>query len=65
MRKLEFLIGDALRLGATDVITAGAVQSNHCRATVAACVVSGLRPTVVLDTDDPDQRAAGTSSWIG
>jgi L-cysteate sulfo-lyase len=59
VRKLEFLIADALKQGATDVITAGAVQSNHCRATVAACVVTGLRPTVVLDTDDPDQTAQG------
>ena len=32
-RKLEFLIGDALDKNADVVITAGAVQSNHCRQT--------------------------------
>jgi D-cysteine desulfhydrase family pyridoxal phosphate-dependent enzyme len=59
VRKLEFLIADALRRGATDVITAGAVQSNHCRATVAACVLHDLQTTVVLDTEDPDQSPQG------
>jgi L-cysteate sulfo-lyase len=32
-RKLEFLLGDALTLGADTVLTQGAVQSNHCRQT--------------------------------
>ena len=35
-RKLEFLIGDARREGATTVVTTGAVQSNHARMTAAA-----------------------------
>ncbi|HQY30045.1 MAG TPA: D-cysteine desulfhydrase family protein, partial [Thermomicrobiales bacterium] len=59
VRKLEFLIGDALAQGCTDVLTAGAEQSNHCRATAAACVVAGLRPTLVLDTDHPEQAPQG------
>jgi 1-aminocyclopropane-1-carboxylate deaminase/D-cysteine desulfhydrase-like pyridoxal-dependent ACC family enzyme len=33
VRKLEFLLGDAIALGATDVITFGAAGSNHALAT--------------------------------
>ena len=45
VRKLEFLVADALARGATVLITAGAAQSNHSRATAAAAVVCvcGLR----------------------
>ena len=35
-RKLEYLLAEAVASGATHVITAGAVQSNHCRATAIA-----------------------------
>ena len=35
-RKLEFLLGDALRRGARSIVTVGAGQSNHCRMTAAA-----------------------------
>ena len=35
-RKLEFLVADALSKGADTLITCGAVQSNHCRLTLAA-----------------------------
>ena len=35
-RKLEYLIAEALSQGAKTLITAGAVQSNHCRQTAAA-----------------------------
>src|SRR3954453_22263255 len=49
-RKLEFLVVDALRQGATWLITAGAVQSNHARATAAAARLAGLNVTLVLTT---------------
>src|SRR5689334_5489561 len=48
-RKLEFLIADALNQGADTVITTGAVQSNHCRLTLAAAVKEGLRCRLVLE----------------
>ena len=35
-RKLEFLVADALAQGADTLVTCGAVQSNHCRLTLAA-----------------------------
>lgn len=47
-RKLEFLVGDALRVGADTLITVGAPQSNHCRQTAAAAARAGLRCVLVL-----------------
>ena len=38
-RKLEFLVADALAQGADTLITCGAVQSNHCRLTLAAAAM--------------------------
>ena len=46
-RKLEFLIGDALKNKADVVITAGAVQSNHCRQTAAAATKFGMECIIV------------------
>jgi D-cysteine desulfhydrase family pyridoxal phosphate-dependent enzyme len=51
-RKLEFLIADACRVGATSVVTTGAVQSNHARMTAAAARAAGLGVTLVLTTRD-------------
>lgn len=48
-RKLEFLMADALAQGADTIITTGAVQSNHCRLTLAAAVKEGLRCRLVLE----------------
>jgi D-cysteine desulfhydrase len=36
IRKLEFLLADAIHKKYKKVITAGGLQSNHCRATAAA-----------------------------
>ncbi|HEY8601153.1 MAG TPA: D-cysteine desulfhydrase family protein [Thermomicrobiales bacterium] len=49
-RKLEFLVADALRQGATRLITAGAAQSNHARMTAAAARLAGLDVSLVLTT---------------
>lgn len=53
VRKLEFLLADALATGADTVITCGGAQSNHCRATVLAAVKAGLSSLLLLRTDDP------------
>jgi len=58
-RKLEFLIGDALRHGATTVVTTGAVQSNHARMTAAAARAAGLAATLVLTARQPDPPLQG------
>ncbi len=47
-RKLEFLVGDALRETATVLVTTGGVQSNHARMTAAAGRVVGLGTSLVL-----------------
>jgi len=36
VRKLEFLIAEAKRLGHDSIVTIGGIQSNHCRATAVA-----------------------------
>lgn len=48
VRKLEFLLGDALAGSADTLITCGAPQSNHCRQTAAAAARSGLACHLVL-----------------
>jgi D-cysteine desulfhydrase len=53
-RKLEFLVADALRQGADTLITVGAVQSNHCRLTLAAAVKEGMNCRLVLEQRVPD-----------
>lgn len=36
VRKLEFLIADALKQKSDTIVTVGGIQSNHCRATAVA-----------------------------
>ncbi len=52
-RKLEFLVADALAQGADTLITVGAVQSNHCRLTLAAAAHEGLNCRLVLEQRVP------------
>jgi len=54
-RKLEFLVADALAVGADTLVTCGAPQSNHCRLTLAAAAREGLKCRLVLE-----ERVAGT-----
>jgi D-cysteine desulfhydrase len=48
-RKLEFLVADALAQGADTLVTCGAVQSNHCRITLAAAAKEGLKCRFVIE----------------
>jgi D-cysteine desulfhydrase len=48
LRKLEFLLGDALGQGCDTFITVGGRQSNHARQAAAACARSGLQCELVL-----------------
>jgi D-cysteine desulfhydrase family pyridoxal phosphate-dependent enzyme len=57
-RKLEFLAADALEKGARMLITAGAIQSNHCRQTAAVASRLGLDCILVL-TGDPTGEYSG------
>ena len=53
VRKLEFLIGDALARGCDTLVTGGGRQSNHCRITAAAAARLGLACTIVLTSPRP------------
>src|SRR5215468_11396357 len=59
VRKLEYLIADARRCGATSVITTGAVQSNHARLTAAAARAAGLGVTLVLTARETSPARQG------
>lgn len=48
VRKLEYLIGDAIAKGCDTVFTFGATQSNHAMQTVTACRKYGLKPIIYL-----------------
>ena len=60
VRKLEFVLGGALREGHDTVITCGGVQSNHCRATAAAAARLGLSCHLVLSGERPGTLTANT-----
>jgi D-cysteine desulfhydrase family pyridoxal phosphate-dependent enzyme len=64
-RKLEFLLAEAQANGARRLITAGAIQSNHCRQTAAAAARYGLDCTLVLyapdGQDDPRSNPPAAS----
>jgi len=53
VRKLEFLVGEALAQGCDTLITGGAAQSNHCRQTAAAAAACGLACHLVLGGEAP------------
>ncbi|VAI61293.1 unnamed protein product [Triticum turgidum subsp. durum] len=50
VRKLEFLLADAVAQGADCVITVGGIQSNHCRATAVAAKYLNLDCYLILRT---------------
>lgn len=54
IRKLEFLIGEALAQGADTLITCGTLQSNCCRTVAAVGARLGLRAIVVLKGSRPE-----------
>ncbi|MHC1730087.1 MAG: D-cysteine desulfhydrase [Syntrophobacteraceae bacterium] len=52
-RKLEFVVAEAIAQEADTLITCGAVQSNHCRLTLAAAAKEGLKCRLVLEERVP------------
>ncbi len=72
VRKLEFLVGEALAAGVDTLITTGGVQSNHARQTAAAAAKLGLRCELVLPRmvagRDPAYETSGNRllvEWLG
>lgn len=74
VRKLEFLMADAIAAGADVVVTGGAAQSNHCRQTAAAAAVCGMECHLALGGSPPvclngnlllDTLLGATIHWSG
>lgn len=63
LRKLEFLLGEALAQGCDTFITTGGLQSNHARLSAAAAARTGLSCELVLTRvvprDDEEYRRNG------
>lgn len=59
-RKLEYLVAEAQSHGAKTLITAGAIQSNHCRQTAAAARRAGMDCILVLSGQPPETPEANT-----
>jgi len=57
-RKLELLLAEAQANGARTLITAGAIQSNHCRQTAAAAARFGMDCVLVLTGERPASTSA-------
>jgi 1-aminocyclopropane-1-carboxylate deaminase/D-cysteine desulfhydrase-like pyridoxal-dependent ACC family enzyme len=58
VRKLQYVLAEALASGADTIVTCGAVQSNHARATTAAARRHGLHPVLVANGTPPDRPTA-------
>jgi D-cysteine desulfhydrase len=56
VRKLEFLVGDALATGADTLVATGGPQSNAVRTAMVAARVAGLDPIAVLYGSPPPGR---------
>ena len=59
VRKLEYVVADALAKGADTLVTNGGFQSNHCRATAAIGARLGLRVRLILRCPDPNPPRDG------
>lgn len=55
VRKLEFVVADALAEQCDTLVTCGGVQSNHCRATVLTGARFGLKVHLLLRGNKPNQ----------
>ncbi len=64
IRKLEYLLAEALERGATWIVTCGAVQSNHARATALLAARLGLRSLLFLRTVAPGVAHAATGNLL-
>lgn len=58
IRKLEYLLADARSKAATTLITCGAAQSNHARATALVARRLGMRAVLFLRASTEDEKQA-------
>ncbi|MFT3788878.1 MAG: D-cysteine desulfhydrase family protein [Tepidisphaeraceae bacterium] len=59
VRKLEYVVADAIAKGADTLVTHGGFQSNHCRATAAAGAKLGLNVRLFLRSADANPAHDG------
>ena len=59
VRKLEFILAQAIEKGADTIITCGGVQSNHCRATAILGAQLGLKVHLILRGEEPKEKSSG------
>lgn len=64
VRKLEFHLAAARAAGATTLITCGAVQSNHCRATAIVAARLGMRCVLLLRSADGSEPSSITGNHL-
>lgn len=64
IRKLEFVLAEALARKADTIITCGGAQSNHCRATAVAAAMLGLDCRLLLRTPDPADPPAAEGNIL-
>ncbi|MBN1487598.1 MAG: D-cysteine desulfhydrase family protein [Anaerolineae bacterium] len=64
VRKLNFLMAEALRQQADPVMTTGAQQSNHARQTAAAAARLGLPCVLVLRGSQPQPATAPQGNYL-
>ncbi len=71
-RKLDYLVGDALKIGADMLVTVGAIQSNHTRQTAAAAAKNNMKCALLhygwTKDSGPNYRKVGNiflSSMMG
>jgi D-cysteine desulfhydrase len=59
IRKLEYVVAEALAHGADTLVTHGGAQSNHCRATAAVAARLGLKLRLILRSSDQEPTRDG------
>jgi D-cysteine desulfhydrase len=59
VRKLEYVVADAMNNGFDTLVTHGGFQSNHCRATAAIGARLGLKVRLILRCPDPNPLRDG------
>jgi D-cysteine desulfhydrase len=61
VRKLEFVLTEAMAAGADTLVTVGGVQSNHARATAAAAAKLGLRCVLIINGAPQEKPTANAA----
>lgn len=59
IRKLEYVVAEAIKSGSDTLVTNGGFQSNHCRASAAIGATLGLKVRLILRSQDPNPALDG------